>query len=189
MPATTVQLLYALLALAGVLFLLWAVVMAIAARFSVEVEDAVFGWRERFERYALAGAFTVALLATFGSLYFSEIVGYEPCRLCWYQRIAMYPLVVILAVATWRRDVNVRWYAIPIALIGAGVATYHYFLEWFPQIDIAACKVGVPCTAVWFRELGFVSLPFLALVAFGMIIVLLLVPLRARDRDEASAEG
>ena len=189
MPATTVQLLYALLALAGVLFLIWAVVMAIASRFSDEVGDTVWGWRDRFGRYALAAAFTVALLATFGSLYFSEIVGYEPCRLCWYQRIAMYPLVVILAVAVWRRDVDVRWYAIPIALIGAGVSTYHYFLEWFPQIDIHACKVGVPCTAVWFRELGFVSLPFLALTAFLLIIVFLAIPLRARDRDEAPAAG
>jgi disulfide bond formation protein DsbB len=62
-------------------------------------------------------------------------------------------------------------------------------LEWFPQIDIAACKVGVPCTAVWFRELGFISLPFLALIAFLLIIVLLLIPLRARDRDEVAAEG
>ncbi len=92
-------------------------------------------------------AWVQAAVATGGSLYFSEVMKLVPCVLCWYQRIAMYPLVVILAVAVWRRDVNVRWYAIPIALIGAGVSTYHYFLEWFPQIDIHACKVGVPCTA------------------------------------------
>ena len=184
MSASLVQLLYALGALAGLLFLIWAAVLAIAARASDEVASSVEGMRRRFGRYALAAAFTVALLATFGSLYFSEVVGYEPCRLCWYQRIAMYPMVVILAVALWRRDVGVRWYAIPVAAIGAGISAYHYTLEWFPQIDTGACKVGVPCTAVWFRELGFVSIPFLALMGFLLIIAFLSVPLGRPTDDE-----
>ena len=86
----------------------------------------------------------------------------------------------------WRKDVNVRWYAIPVAGIGALISAYHYTLEWFPSIDTGACKVGIPCTAVWFRELGFVSLPFLALMGFLLIIALLLIPLgRHDDEDEA----
>ena len=190
MSASTVQLLYAIGAVAGLLFLIWLAVLAIAARVSDDVADSFWRIRERFGRVAMAGAFTVALLATTGSLYFSEIVGYEPCRLCWYQRIAMYPLVVILAMGLWRRDVNVRWYAIPVALIGAVVSGYHYTLEWFPSIDISACKVGIPCTAVWFRELGFVSLPFLALMSFLLIIALLLIPLgRHDDESDEGAEA
>ena len=184
MPASLVQTLFALAAVVGAIFLIWAVTMAVASRFSDEVHDSVARLRLRFQRWALPAAFTVAAIATFGSLYFSEIVGYEPCRLCWYQRIAMYPLGPIRAVAVARRDAGVRWYVIPLALIGAAISTYHYFLEWFPQIDTGACHVGVPCTNVWFRELGFVSLPFLALTAFLLIIVFLAIPLRARDRDD-----
>ncbi|MFN8622218.1 MAG: disulfide oxidoreductase [Chloroflexota bacterium] len=187
MPASLVQTLFAIAAIAGVLFLIWAVVMAIAARFSDEVADTVDRLRHRFAPWAPAAAFTVAAIATFGSLYFSEVVGYEPCRLCWYQRIAMYPLVVILAVAVARRDVGVRWYALPVALIGAGISTYHYFLEWFPQIDTGACHVGIPCTAVWFREFGFVSLPFLALTAFLLIIAFLVIPPRGWRHPRSAA--
>jgi disulfide bond formation protein DsbB len=186
--ASLVQTLFALAAVVGVLFIIWAAVMAVASRASDDVADSVDRMRERFAPWALAAAFTVAAIATFGSLYFSEVVGYEPCRLCWYQRIAMYPLVIILAMAVARRDVGVRWYAMPVAMIGAGISTYHYFLEWFPQIDTGACHVGIPCTAVWFRELGFVSLPFLALTAFVLIIVLLAVPQRGwRDRRSSAA--
>jgi disulfide bond formation protein DsbB len=185
-PASLVQLLFALGALSGVLFLIWAGVMAVAARFSDEVADTVERLRLRSAPWAPAAAFSVAALATFGSLYFSEVVGYEPCRLCWYQRIAMYPLVIILAVGVARRDVGVRWYAVPVAIIGAAISTYHYVLEWFPAIDTGACHVGIPCTAVWFREFGFVSLPFLALTAFLLIIVLLAIPPRGWRHPRSS---
>ena len=66
---------------------------------------------------------------------------------------------------------------------------YHYLLEWFPEIDTGACVVGVPCTTVWFREFGFVSLPFLALIAFLLVIVLLLVPARRRAPEADVEEG
>ena len=100
----------------------------------------------------------------------------------------MYPLVLILGIAAYRRDVGIRVYAIPLALVGAAIAAYHYLLEWFPEIDAGACTVGIPCTKVWFREFGFVSLPLLALIAFALVIVFLLVPHRQRDEDaEVSA--
>jgi disulfide bond formation protein DsbB len=122
---------------------------------------------------AMAGAFVVAVLATAGSLFFSEVAHFEPCRLCWYQRIAMYPLVVVLGLAVWRRDPGVRRYVIPLAGIGAVIAGYHYALEWFPALDTGACPATNPCTLVWFRALGFASLPYLALSAFLLIIALL----------------
>jgi disulfide bond formation protein DsbB len=122
---------------------------------------------------ANAAAWIVAVLATAGSLYFSEVAHFEPCRLCWYQRIAMYPLVVILGVAAVRRDPGVRRYAVPLAVIGALIATYHYALEWLPWLDSGVCAATTPCTIVWFRQLGFVSLPYLALSAFLLIVALL----------------
>jgi disulfide bond formation protein DsbB len=137
---------------------------------------------------ALWWAWVVALGSTLGSLYFSEVANFVPCNLCWYQRIAMYPLVLILGIAAVRRDLSIRLYAIPLAAIGALVSTYHYALEWFPELDYGACKAGIPCTQVWFREFGFISLPFLALVAFLLVITFLLLPGRERSA-EAPVDG
>jgi disulfide bond formation protein DsbB len=100
----------------------------------------------------------------------------------------MYPLVLILGIAMFRRDIAVRIYAIPLALVGAAIASYHYLLEWFPEIDTGACSAVIPCTQVWFREFGFVSMPLLALIAFGLVIAFLLVPLRSSDEEDGEDE-
>ena len=104
-------------------------------------------------------AFLVAAVATAGSLYFSEVANYVPCRLCWFQRIAMYPLAVILLIAAIRRDRAIRWYAVPLAAVGACVSIYHYLVEWHPRLEGDACDPTNPCSLVWFREFGFVTLP------------------------------
>lgn len=121
-------------------------------------------------------AFLVAAVATLGSLYFSEIAHFTPCRLCWFQRIAMYPLSAILLVGAIRRDPAVRWYASPLAVIGAGISAYHVLIEWRPALDTGACELtGPACSYVWFRELGFISLPTMALTGFLTILTLLVV--------------
>ena len=99
-----------------------------------------------------------------------------PCRLCWFQRTAMYPLSVILLVAAIRRDRGARFYVVPIAAIGAIVSSYHYLLEWKPSLEGGACSaVGPACADIWFREFGFVTLAFMALAGFITIIVFSLV--------------
>jgi disulfide bond formation protein DsbB len=121
-------------------------------------------------------AFLVAAGAMAGSLYFSEVADFVPCKLCWYQRIAMYPLAVILLVAAIRSDRSVRWYVVPVAVIGALVSSYHYLIEWRPSLEGGACAAtGPACSAIWFRELGFVTLAFMALAGFVAIIVLITV--------------
>jgi disulfide bond formation protein DsbB len=122
---------------------------------------------------ALVLAWLVATGATVGSLYMSEVANFVPCTLCWYQRIAMYPLAVILLIAAVRRDVSVKWYALPIAIIGVVISVYHYFVEWFPQIETNVCSLTVPCSNVWFREFGFISLPLMAASAFVFVITVL----------------
>ena len=77
-----------------------------------------------------------------GSLYYSEVAHYTPCALCWYQRIAMYPLVLLLGIAAFRRDIGIRLYAIPLAAIGAVISAYHYLLEWGIDVSRGACVVG-----------------------------------------------
>jgi len=186
MDVQTVTLLFGVAALIGILVLIWFSLMYVAAHFSEAIDESYENVRRRLTPLAITGAWGVATLAMAGSLYFSEIAHYTPCTLCWYQRIAMYPLVLILGIAAVRRDIAIRLYAIPLALVGVAISTYHYLLEWFPSIDAGACTVGIPCTQVWFREFGFVSLPLLALVAFLLVTVLLLIPLR-HPNDEVEA--
>ncbi|MGD8487075.1 MAG: disulfide oxidoreductase [Chloroflexota bacterium] len=183
MDANTVATLYGIAALAGILILIWFGFMYVASRLSAGVAESYGHLRARLSPLALTGAWGVALLAAAGSLYFSEVANWLPCTLCWYQRIAMYPLVLILGIAAFRRDVAIRIYVIPLASVGAAIAAYHYLLEWFPEIDTGACSAVIPCTQVWFREFGFVSLPLLALIAFGLVITFLLIPSRATDDD------
>jgi disulfide bond formation protein DsbB len=110
--------------------------------------------------------------AMVGSLYFSEQVGYAPCKLCWYQRIAMYSIAIITFVAAFRRDKNIATYSLVFACVGLVVSAYHYALEWFPQLESNVCSLDVPCTTVWFRELGFVTLCFMAGSAFIAVITI-----------------
>ncbi|CAB4659587.1 unannotated protein [freshwater metagenome] len=116
--------------------------------------------------------------AMVGSLYFSESVGYAPCKLCWYQRIAIYSIVIITFVAALRRDKSIAVYSLVLACVGLLVSTYHYLLEWFPQLESNVCSVDVPCTTVWFRELGFVTLCFMAGSAFITVITISLTLMR-----------
>jgi disulfide bond formation protein DsbB len=110
--------------------------------------------------------------AMVGSLYFSEQVGYAPCKLCWYQRIAMYSIAIITFVAALRRDKNIATSSLVLACLGLVVSAYHYALEWFPQLESNVCSLDVPCTTVWFRELGFVTLCFMAGSAFIAVITI-----------------
>ena len=136
-------------------------------------------------------AFLVAAAATLGSLYFSEIADYVPCRLCWFQRIAMYPLTVVLLVGAIRKERAVRWYAGPLAIIGVAIAGWHTLIEWRPQLDNGQCELtGPSCTYVWFREFGFISLATMALTGFLTILILLFVrfPTRLDSSDPIETE-
>jgi disulfide bond formation protein DsbB len=125
---------------------------------------------------ALPLAFVVALTCMLGSLYFSQIADFTPCNLCWYQRIAMYPLSVLLLVAVIRRDRDIRFYVVPLAVIGAAISLYHFLVERFPSLEASGvCTLAVPCTQVWFRRFGFITLPFMALSGFLLIVSLVML--------------
>lgn len=124
--------------------------------------------------HATVLALVVAVVATAGSLYLSEVAHFTPCVLCWYQRIAMYPLAVLLGVAALRRDTSIRWYSVPVAGIGLAISAYHYLLERFPDSVASACSADVPCTTVWVWKFGFLSIPAMAGIGFAAIIALVL---------------
>lgn len=129
----------------------------------------------QFAPIQLPLAWLVALGAMLGSLYFSEIANYEPCRYCWFQRIAMYPLAMLLLIAMLRKDRHIAWYAVPIAASGALLSLRHRYLELNPSFGPGGCSADVPCSAVWFERLGFVTLSVMALFGFVSIIILLTV--------------
>lgn len=173
MTVAAVQLFYAILALVAIAAIAAVVVLRLAALVSDGARDRYDAVARTVEPNALGLAWIVAVLATTGSLFFSEVANFDPCRLCWYQRIAMYPIVAILVVGAFRRERAAAVYAGALAAIGAVISGYHVALEWFPALDTGACAVGTPCTLIWFREFGFISLPTLALVAFGLILTIL----------------
>ncbi len=115
-------------------------------------------------------ALITAWTATLGSLYLSEILHFVPCNLCWYQRIFMYPLAILLPIGLWRRDRGLFAYVLPFTVLGMLVSTYHYLLQ---KTDLfatsAVCDTGIPCTTTWINVFGFVTIPFLALTAFLII--------------------
>ena len=136
-----------------------------------------------------SGLWIICMITTgamVGSLYFSESVGFAPCKLCWYQRIAMYSIAIISFVAALRNDKNIVRYTIVLAPLGLIVSTYHYLLEWFPTLETNVCSLDVPCTAVWFRELGFVTLCFMAGCAFITVIAVSLAIMREQKIDSNS---
>lgn len=119
-------------------------------------------------------AWLIALVATLGSLYFSEIRGFVPCELCWYQRILMYPLAIILAVASFRNDEKVTAYTLPLTVLGMAVASFHYAMQWLPDLAGGGlCTGGVPCSGRYINWLGFITIPFLSLIAFTLITTIL----------------
>lgn len=137
-------------------------------------------------RVGLWLAWLVALVTTLGSLYFSEVAHFTPCKLCWYQRIAMYPLAVVLLIAAIRRDRTIAWYVVPVAAIGALFAAYQTQLQAFPHQHSAFCTLTEPCTVRYVWEFGFVSLPFMALSAFVFIITMTVIAARLQISQEQS---
>ncbi len=116
-------------------------------------------------------ALLAACLATAGSLFFSEVWGWIPCVLCWYQRILMYPLVAVLAVGILRRDPAVYAYVLPLSLAGMAMSLYHYLLIKTDLFPPPACQAGIPCDIDYLNLFGFINIPFLALLAFAIISV------------------
>lgn len=128
-------------------------------------------------RYGLPIGFFVSLIGMKFSLIYSEYIGYLPCALCWFQRIALYPLVFLFAIAWWKKDRNVYRYTAALSAIGLVISLYHHYLQmgYDAFIPCAANAVFVDCAKPSFVEFGFVSFPFMAAVLFGFLLLLSLV--------------
>lgn len=125
---------------------------------------------------ALYIAFIQGLVAFLGSMYYSNIAGYPPCTLCWYQRIAMFPLWVTLLIGILRRDQKVYTYILIPAWIGWIISLYHNLLyyKWIPD-NLAPCSLGVSCTTKYVEYMNFITIPFMAFTAFSVILIMMYI--------------
>lgn len=133
--------------------------------------------------WLLYPAWLTALAATLGSLFFGEVMGLPPCTLCWYQRIAMFPLALLLPVGILLRDPRVTWYCLPLVAAGLAIAAYHNLIDYgvIPE-RLAPCSQGVSCATRPIEWFGFVTIPALALVAFAAIGACLLAAMTSSRR-------
>ena len=169
MSVDQVTTLAAVLALGAGLLAIVIVILAILAARSSEWSERLSAFRAHYGTTVLLGAAIMGILTMLGSLYMSEVAHFSPCRLCWYQRIAAYPLGPLLLMAFIRRDHGIRPYIWLLTGIGISISTYHVLIERFPSLETGACEVSNPCSIKWVEKFGFVTLPVMAWLAFASI--------------------
>lgn len=126
-------------------------------------------------------AWLVATVSSLGSLFFSEIMGLIPCVLCWYQRIFMFPVAILLLVGLWRGERQVVWYALPLVLIGLLFTLYHLLLFYgFIPENMRPCQQGISCSDPSMVLFDFLPIPWLSLIAFGLMLVSLIFVMKGK---------
>ena len=138
--------------------------------------------------YELWAAFVVAAIATGGSLFFSQIAGYPPCELCWFQRICMYPLSILLLLMAWNGDNRAARYLFPLPIVGACVSIYHLLIENKVIKEPTACLASAPggCGVKWINEFGYMTIPTLALTGFLLLIGFLVLATTGTTEETAT---
>lgn len=146
-----------------------------------------------FDRYSTAdidwsvllAAWVIATASALGSIFFSHIMAFAPCVLCWYQRICLFPLVVILARGLFPFDAKAVKYALPLAVLGWGVALYHNLLySGVISKDLQPCAQGVSCAEKYIEFFGFVTIPLLSLLCFTLVTALLIILKKRTNSNE-----
>ncbi|MBI2476533.1 MAG: disulfide bond formation protein B [Candidatus Taylorbacteria bacterium] len=165
--------------LAGQIFLLGVFFLWLAARFkknsqSGDWDRAVL---KKIGSHGLIFGFIVALTAVAASLLYSDVIGYEPCKLCWLQRIFLYPQVIILGLALWQKTKDAATYCLTLSSLGAVVAGYHFYGQSINPNVLSACDAagGASCAVRFFVEFGYITIPMMSLTAFLLIIVFMLL--------------
>lgn len=182
--ATSVNLVLGALTIAA--FLLSAALLV--GLFSRKARQSALGGA--FAEWSSFVAFVAALFATAGSLVYSEALGYEPCKLCWIQRIFMYPQTIVLGMALWTNDMRARSYGLALSVVGGLVALYHYVsqLGWNPLgLECAAVGYSASCAKTFVLQYGFITIPVMAFAAFLLIVTSFLFSMK-REKDALGAE-
>lgn len=148
-------------------------VLLISFFLPIQTKKVVFNF---FARHAFVFAFLVAATAAMGSLFYSEIAGYEPCKLCWFERIFMYPQAILFGVSLWKKDKGIVDYSIILSSIGALIAGYHYLLQLGVVSSVACSAVGysVSCSKVFVMQYGYITIPLMAFTAFILLLLFMI---------------
>lgn len=120
-------------------------------------------------------SFVVAAVATLGSLFYSNVAGFMPCELCWFQRIFMYPEVIILGLSLIKKDEKIIDYALSLSVIGWLISVYHNYI-YYQSLSSTFCRIGEQCSTPYVTEFGYISIPMMALTGFSLIVIFLLFP-------------
>ncbi|HDR8277826.1 TPA: disulfide bond formation protein B [Bacillus cereus] len=135
-------------------------------------------------RNIVFGAWIITVFSTFGSLFFSEIMGFIPCDLCWYQRILMYPLIIILGIIYINKSYNHIYYVFPFCLLGMMLSGYHYAIQKLsPFLKMNMSCGRIPCTGEYINFMGFITIPFLSFIAFTLLMICMLI-LKHDNKEE-----
>lgn len=140
--------------------------------------------------YALHALFMLALIGSAGSIFYSNVLGYAPCSLCWWQRIFCYPQVVLFGIALWKKDSHVYLYSLWLSGIGFFIALYQYLLQWglAPDVGCSTAPGVADCSVRITLGLGYVTIPMMALTGFGALILLALI-MRDYHKHHAVSTG
>ncbi len=172
--------------------------VVILGQIIVVVLIVLFVFRKKFpketafvEKHSMLIAFLFSSMALCGSLFYSEVAGYEPCKFCWFQRIFMYPLPIILFIAIKIKDKTIYKYVLPMAVLGALIALNHYYLQLTGTSILPCSAVGqsVSCSKVFVLSYGYITIPLMALTAFLGIIISMLFLKSSAKKDAISNSG
>ncbi len=177
--AAVAKLLAVLTAIAdvGIIFFIGSALLALGIRPIRTKREALL---KSIAPYARILAFLVALTATSGSLFYSEVAHFTPCLLCWWQRIFMYPQVLLIGLGIVKKDKNIADYAIAMSLAGGSISLYHYYIQLGGNKFIPCATVGysIDCTQRFSLEFGYITIPMMALSVFIAIFLLMHVSKR-----------
>lgn len=162
------------LTLVGDILLIGLVLLLIVSLVSGRKKGVVTQLISFFAMNALPFSLIVASIATAGSLFLSEVAHFIPCKLCWFQRIFMYPQVIILGIALWVNDIRIRTYLFVLSAIGAAIAAYHYALQMFPA-SLPCTDEVASCAAKQFAQYGYITIPMMALTAFLLMATFMIL--------------
>lgn len=154
-------------------FALFLVLLLVLSRF---IKKKPFSTLNKIvSKHSIVFAAIVATVAFLGSMSFSNIAMYKPCLLCWYQRIAIFPQFILLWIGYARKEQNIKWYALPLLIIGLLISGYQWFLQLFPPLSDGPCGLENSCVGRYIYEYGFMSIPGMAFSACLLIITLLFI--------------
>ncbi len=171
MSTNEMTLFFVMLAFGGFIVVVAALLLGLWRLVTGALPEPVAAFVGSLRPYAIGFAFVAAFISMAGSLYYSEVAGFDPCRNCWYQRFMMYPAAILLGLTMVTKRMILAKIAFVMSVVGICISTYHRLEQQFPENVGGACALDNPCSSRYVNEFGFVTIPTMAWVGFALVIV------------------